>query len=208
MIDFSTRRCKDRCGEMMELLVGIGGPVRAGKTAILEKMSFWGPTVVTVNLGSIVKRHVRVDDGVVASRSDYSAAAVRLYEERGMQAPVDIALDELDVDSSSIVVLDGLRNVSQWNYAKRVSSCPCVLLYVDASLHDRFQRMRQAARFPEDASMTLQEFWWAEKSQITEALIPELRSEADLYVNNDGTLERWLASAESLLGGCLWMASR
>lgn len=188
---------------MVDCIIGLSGPVCAGKSMLAKEWARRFPFVETVSWSSWVQRWVTATEPL---REDYTDAAMRMAQERGMHALAKMTLDVLPTLTSRVVVVDGLRWMEQHEHFRRHAPVPYVMLYVDATVFVRWQRQRGRARFPGDDTMDLQTFWRGERDSLTEALIPELRAHADLYVENGETEEAWFTRGEQLLRDCLWMA--
>lgn len=188
---------------MVECIIGLSGPVCAGKSTLAREWARQFPCVEVVSLSSWLQTLVTATEPL---REDYTYAAMQMAEERGLHALAEMTLDALPQSTSRVMVVDGVRWVEQHEHLRRHAPVPYRMLYVDAAVFMRWQRQRERARFPGDDTMDLQTFWRGERESFTEALIPELREHADLYVENRETKATWLARGEQLLRDCLWMA--
>src|SRR3989338_2976411 len=188
-------------GNMVDVIIGLIGPVCAGKTTLARAWERQFDWVANDSWSARLQPWVKP---AVPIREDYTSAAMAMVEERGMSALADIMLADKAKMSKRVAIADAPRWMEHIQ-CLRHTSIPCVMVYVDAPVFVRWQRQRTRARFPGDAEMSLQAFWLAERNTFSEAFIPELRSHADLYVENVATESEWLERSEQLLRDCLWM---
>lgn len=90
------------------------------------------------------------------------------------------------LDPADIVVLDGIRRPQDVEMLRRLPRNYLVL--VEAPPDIRFERIKLRADRPGDAEKTYEEFLH-EQSAESESLIDEIGKEADVYLDNSGTLE-------------------
>ncbi len=183
-----------------KIILAIAGPVRAGKSTFCSTvLGEEYQNVVYSSWSEIIARYVNVPTGASLTREDYTATAIHLWEERGLHAPADIFLNELDFSKGDIFIADGVRHPAQWEriraYCNGNRTVKPVLVYIDAPMDERWRRCRAVARFPEDIAVTLPGFWRRERDSITEAMIPELKPLASLVISNTKTLDAWKAES-------------
>jgi len=99
---------------------------------------------------------------------------------------------------SKILVVNGIRMdemeiVRSWDKHSKI-------VYITASLELRFERYKSRREKADDAVMNLDQFKEQEKG-LTEIRIPELGKNADMKIENTGSLEEFHQKLDALMAG-------
>ncbi|MEK7566092.1 MAG: AAA family ATPase [Patescibacteria group bacterium] len=93
---------------------------------------------------------------------------------------------DIEKSSKKIVVLDGIRRLSDIDFLKGHPSF--IFIYIETSINNRYNRIVQRSENPDDNIKTLDQFK-NELENEAEAQIRELKRVANHIINNDGTLD-------------------
>lgn len=189
------------------LVIGIAGPVCAGKSTLARFIEKNVAGSVVIGLSEYVKREVKLSLWRrllrrQPIREDYAAAASRLLALRGPGGFAKLFLEDEKIDGASVVVVDGMRMVEAHRHLSEVCS-EYVLLWVYADRTVRWRRSVNRGRFDE-RGISLLRFLLRENEGF-EALGAELREHADMTFNNDGSFYDLAESARKLVADARWL---
>lgn len=103
-------------------------------------------------------------------------------------------------EKEGIVIIDGVRRSSDIEFARKQENF--ILIYVEADIEKRYDRIKNREQNADDTEKTFQEFLH-DHTLETEVTIPLLRTEADHIINNDGTLEDFYKQADAIVSTIL-----
>lgn len=89
-------------------------------------------------------------------------------------------------DEHDVVVVDGVRRMSDITFLKELPHFK--LVYVEADMRNRYERITRRGENADDAKKTFEEFQKAHEDE-SELQIKELKNYANYVVNNDGAYE-------------------
>lgn len=101
-------------------------------------------------------------------------------------------------DEHEVVAVDGVRRYSDIEYLKTLPEFK--LVYVEASLEKRFERIVNRGENADDSSKTLEQLK-KDQEQEAESQIRDLKNKADFVVNNDGTFDELYAQIDKIIEG-------
>ncbi len=109
-----------------------------------------------------------------------------------------VVYHDVQGDAHDMVVVDGVRRFSDIAYLKTLPEFK--LVYVEASLEKRYERIVTRGENADDASKTFEDF---KKDQLQEAesQIRDLKDKADFVINNDGNLDELYAQIDKIISG-------
>lgn len=99
-------------------------------------------------------------------------------------------------DEHSLVVIDGIRRLSDIDLVKKLPEF--TLVYVEADMARRYDRLTGRRQNADDQTKTFEEF---KRDHLleTEMTIPPLRADATYIINNDSTLEDLYVQADKVM---------
>ncbi|MCX7015223.1 MAG: AAA family ATPase, partial [Candidatus Sumerlaeota bacterium] len=182
------------------MIIGVTGFFCAGKDTMAEalaKRSFYH-----ISLSDIIRDEIR-RRGRKVTHDRTVEVGNELRRRFGPQALADLALEQMD--SSKNYVVTSIRNPGEIAALRRRPDF--VLVFIEASARQRFQRARERGRA--DDLPTFAAFQAAERAQMKsdDPLSQQLlacRAEADLTLRNDGTV----AAFEKKIVGALRRIAR
>lgn len=141
---------------------------------------------------------------VEKSRPNQQWLSTTLREKFGEQIIGDIIFKRAKKDLTDIVCLDGVRRPQDVVMVRHLPQN--YLLFITASPEARFDRLKKRADRFGDAEKTWKQFL-AEQSAESEMMIDEIGKQADLVIDNSGTLEDLRAQVATFLVHIVRLAS-
>lgn len=97
---------------------------------------------------------------------------------------------------TNIVVIDGARRLADVTHLKKLPEFKLISIEVDMKI--RYERLVKRDENPDDKNKTWEQFQ-ADHQLETELSIPELMKQADININNNGTLEEFYQQLDKLV---------
>ncbi|OGI22426.1 MAG: hypothetical protein A2808_02905 [Candidatus Moranbacteria bacterium RIFCSPHIGHO2_01_FULL_55_24] len=123
-----------------------------------------------------------------------SQALRALYGENVLALSIARKASVLPADT--LLVIDGIRRESDLLPFREQGEI--MLIYIDAPLETRFERIQKRMQNEDEAEKTLEEFKGDHELE-TEIQVPLLREKATAVIDNSGTLEELFAQVEEYL---------
>jgi len=175
---------------MVKIVIGLTGTMASGKETVMEALTHKFNSY-TVTLSSIIRGELEKKKKIF-DRKMLQDMGNELRQKYGGGILARLAIDYLPRDKELIIV-DGIRNLGEVEYLKKVFGNKFVLIAVDAPQEIRWQRIQSRAR-PTD-SKTWEEFVALDQRDrgVREPLygeqIDRCMERADYKIENDGNLE-------------------
>lgn len=103
---------------------------------------------------------------------------------------------DIENDNSQIISVDGIRRVADLKYLKEMKNF--ILVYVEADLETRYERLIGRNEKQDDQTKTFEEFKNDHQLE-TEVSIRELKDIADVIIDNNGTVEELYTQVDNLI---------
>jgi dephospho-CoA kinase len=178
----------------MILVIGLAGRIGAGKGAAAEylKKKYKAQQFVYSDiLGDVLKRlHLPV------TREELQKLGSCLREGLGADVLVDAMEGDLKAAKAELRLIDGLRYVNEVEMLRRFPHNK--LIFLDAPLQLRYERSK-ARNQKGEGTMTLSQFKTREKA-ATERELDAVKRQADIAIDNSGTLQELHAKIDRLMG--------
>jgi dephospho-CoA kinase len=94
--------------------------------------------------------------------------------------------EDIKRNDKDVAVVDGIRRLADIKYLKELPEFK--LIYIEADIKKRYERLIQRGENPDDNQKTFEEFQ-KEHQQEAELQIRDLKQHANFILNNNGTFE-------------------
>lgn len=169
-----------------DLVIGLAGPVAAGKTTLGKYLESSG--LAYVRYSQIIEQDILSKDCFPA-RNDLRSAGATLYRDN-CQYNLNNKLSA-HIAQYPKVAVDGMRHFEDYTFWKEQCFLNFILIYVDAE--PELRRMRFYARGNECGDYDAAAF------HAAEAEVPLLKDKADYIIDNNGTLDDLFSTVQGIL---------
>ncbi|MEA3323074.1 MAG: hypothetical protein U9Q12_02530 [Patescibacteria group bacterium] len=177
-----------------KIIIGSVGEIASGKGAI-SKYLLTQYHATEYRFSDILKDIlIRVHLDVVRENLAKLSFGLRKYYGQDILAYA-LAQDIKDADTQ-IISVDGIRRVADLKYLKEMDNF--VLVYVEADLEKRYERLIGRTEKQDDQNKTFEEFKKDHELE-TEVSIRELKDVADVIIDNNGTVEELHKQIDKLI---------
>ena len=178
------------------MILGVAGPNAAGKGEVILLLSEKG--FVAFSLSDVIREAVR-EQGLGESREGMIEAGTRLRAEGGESVLAERVLARIVPGRD--YAIDSIRHPAEVA-ALRGAGPQFLLLWVDAAIETRFERLRERGRLGDPS--TLETFRELEARELASEAssgqqLLAVRAMADRFLNNDGDLEQLRLQIEEVL---------
>ncbi len=177
-----------------KLIIGLIGEIAAGKTTITKYLEE-KHDVVSFRFSDMLSDMLdRIH--VEKKRENLQSLSIFLREAYGedFMSKV-IALDVAKTDNP-IIVVEGIRRPTDIIYLKKYPEFH--LWAIDTEAQTRFERLTSRNEKPDDQKKTWEKFQ-KESTNESEAQITTVATQAEVHIDNNGSLEETFAQVEDLL---------
>ena len=105
---------------------------------------------------------------------------------------------DVERDKGQVIAIDGVRRMADIEFLKRLPEFK--LVYIDASMENRYQRITKRGENVDDNSKTFEDFK-KDHEREAELQIKDLKNKADFVVDNNGTMEELYAQIDKIIQG-------
>lgn len=168
----------------MKIILGLAGEIASGKGTFAKY-------IVEEKKGSshrfsTMLRDVAQRMYLEENRENLQKISTMLREYFGSDILSKTIYHDVDNDSHKIVAIDGVRRFGDIEFLKKLPGFK--LVYIEAEMEKRFERIKTRGENSDDSSKTLEEFK-KDHEREAESEIRSLKEKADFVVNNDGSFE-------------------
>jgi dephospho-CoA kinase len=168
---------------MKKIILGLTGEMASGKgtlaTYLTDKYQANSHRFSTM-LRDILKRLF-----IEQSRENLQNISTVLRQVFGEEIMAKVMASEAANDQADIVVIDGIRRQADIVHLTKLPEFK--LIYLEADMELRYQRLTNRRENADDATVTWEEFQKAHQAE-TELQIKTLRPQADFIINNNGSI--------------------
>jgi len=169
---------------MAKIILGLAAELAGGKGTVAKyiKEEYAGSS----HRFSTMLRDVLDRLYLEQSRENMQKISTVIRQNFGEDTLAKVMYEDAKKDEHDFVAVDGVRRPADIKYLRELPEFK--LLYIDASLEKRYERIVKRGENPDDAAKTFEQF---KKDQEGEAdsLIRNLKEEADFVVDNNGSFE-------------------
>lgn len=170
--------------KMKKIILGFAGQIASGKGTSSKYMTDRYEAKAyrfSTSLRDILHRLI-----LPVSRTNLQDLAISLTNTFGQDVLSKVIYKEIQEDEHGIITIDGIRRLGDMEYFKKLPGFR--LVYIDADMKLRFQRMKQNGENAYDISKTFDEFS-KDHEKETETAIEGFKEKANYVVDNNGTLQ-------------------
>ena len=179
---------------MAKLILGITGELGSGKGTIAKHIMLEHKG--SVHKFSTILRDVLDRLYLEQSRDNLQALSTMLRKTYGEDIMAKGMYHDAENDENELVVVDGVRRMSDITYLKELPHFK--LIYIEADMQNRYERIVKRGENPDDAKKTFEEFQKAHENE-SEIQIRDLKNYASHIVSNDGTYQELYAQVDEII---------
>jgi len=182
---------------MAKLILGIAGEMGSGKGTIAKhvmEQRGGGTHRFSTILRDILDR-VHLEQ----SRENIQTLSTILRKNFSEDILAKAMLHDAEGDAHDIVIIDGVRRLADIVYLRELPHFK--LVYVEADMEIRYERIVKRGENSDDAKKTFEEFKKDHEDE-SEDQIRELKNYADYVINNDGTYEELHMQVDKIIDEC------
>lgn len=180
---------------MAKIILGIAGEMGCGKGAIAKHI------LQNYNANSHkfsqIFRDILDRIYVEQSRENISKLSLVLRKNFGEDILAKSMYHDAYNDQHDVVVIDGVRRLEDLAYLKEIPEFK--LIYIEADMQTRYERLVKRGENPEDATKTFEQFQ-RDHHLDADARIVDLKNYADRVIQNDGTYPELYAQVDEIVG--------
>lgn len=182
---------------MAKIILGLAGEIAAGKgTAakyLTEKYDGSSHRFSTV-LRDILER-IHLEE----NRENMQKVSTMLRENFFSDILSMIIAKDVEKDSHKIIAVDGVRRPADIAYLQKLAGFK--LVYIDAAMEKRYERITRRGENSDDNSKTFEEFK-KDHAREAERQIKDLKGKADFVLDNNGSREDLYRQIDNIIDKC------
>jgi len=179
---------------MKKIIIGLVGEIASGKGTIVEYLA--KKHGASTHRFSTILRDILDRLHIQHSRDSLQQASLMLRSTYGENILAKVMLGDTQNDKNEIIVIDGIRRAGDIEFLKEDPNFKMV--FVDVSLEKRYERIIGREENADDKNKTFQEFK-IDAQKEAELTIRGLREQANVILDNNGTVEELEKQIEELL---------
>jgi len=178
----------------MPLIIGLTGEKLSGKGTASDYLS--------TKYGAKHYRFSKILDDIIKrlylpkTRENQIDIALALRDKYGNEILAHVLKKDIENEKPALGVIDGIRYWEEYNILKNLPGF--MLVYITASLENRYQRTMARNEKADEKNMSFEAFQKQEKAP-TEVIIKEIAEKADYRIDNNSTLDKLREQLEEIL---------
>jgi dephospho-CoA kinase len=179
---------------MEKTILGITGEIASGKGTITKYLT--KEYKATSHRFSTALRDVAERMYLEENRENLQKLSTIFRENFDDNILSMVIYKDVEEDSNSLIVIDGVRRMADIEFLKKLPGFR--LVYMEADIKNRYERITKRGENSDDNTKTFEEF---EKDHQREAelQIKDLKSKADVVIDNNGTFEDLYKQANKIV---------
>lgn len=179
---------------MSKLILGLAGEIASGKTTVANYLKeeqeigyyrFSDPLRDTLD-----RMHIE------PTRENMQLLSTVMRKHFGEDLLAKIVFRDVENDEHEVIAVDGVRRLEDIKYLTELPDFK--LVYIDADLKARYERIVGRGENPDDNTKTFEDFK-KDNLQEAELEIRELKAHADIVLDNNGDTDALYAQIDALL---------
>lgn len=178
----------------MKLVLGLAGEIASGKgttAKYLEEKYGASTHRFSTMLRDILDR-MYLDN----SRENMQKTSTMFRQNFGEDTLAKVIFKDVENDNHEIIAVDGVRREADIAYLKKSPNFK--LLYLEADIKTRYERLVKRGENSDDAAKTFEEFKRDHEGEA-ELKIKDLKNIADFVVDNNGTFEELYKQVDEII---------
>ena len=163
-------------------------------------ISIYNKIVVVLNYNNSMNSQIIIGltSKIAAGKGTIAKYLKEKYQAKsyGFSTPLRDIIKDIKQDDSPLIVLDGVRRLADIKYAKELPNF--FLVRVVTNEKNRYTRLIQRQQNTDDQNKTFEQFLEDEQRE-TELQIPEVMTQADYEINNNGNLAETYQQIDDLM---------
>lgn len=180
--------------KMAKLILGIAGEMASGKGTIAKHVTV--EHKASTRRFSTILRDLLDRVYLDQTRENISTISTILRKSFGEDLLAKAMYHDTQNDDHEIVVVDGVRRLADIAYLRELPHFK--LVYVEAEMENRYERIVKRGENADDSTKTLDQFK-KEHELETELQIRDLKNYANYIVNNDGVYADLYGQIEKII---------
>ncbi|MEN8252129.1 MAG: AAA family ATPase [Patescibacteria group bacterium] len=179
---------------MTRMVLGLAGEIASGKGTVSEYLREKCDT--SQHRFSTMLRDVLDRLHLEHSRDNLQKLSTVIRQTYGEDTLAKVMAEDAKKDDAEIIVIDGVRRLDDIKYLKELPEFK--LVYVDADIKVRHERINERSENVDDQTKTFEEFVEESKDE-SEVQIIGLKEHADMIINNDGDISELYKQVDNLV---------
>lgn len=182
---------------MAEIILGLAGELASGKGTVSKYIAekHQGSTHRFSTMLRDILHRLHLEE----SRDDMQRLSTALRQTFGEDTLARVMAEDTKNDVNKIVVVDGVRRLADIKYLQELSHFK--LVYIEADIETRYQRLVKRGENTDDKSKTFEEFK-KDHERETELQIKDLKNHAAFVVDNNGAIEGLYRQVDDVIRKC------
>jgi len=177
-----------------KIIIGLAGELAAGKgtaAEYLEKKYKANSHRFSTMLRDILDRLY-----LEQNRENMQKLSTILRKNFGEDTLAKVISQDVARDDGAIVVIDGVRRLADIKYLKEMPEFK--LVYIEASMENRFERIKKRGENTDDTTKTFAEFKRDHEGEA-ESRIRGLKNDADYVLDNNGSIDELYEQIDKII---------
>jgi dephospho-CoA kinase len=178
----------------MKIILGLTGEIASGKGAAAKYLAEkYGSNFYRF---SSILRDVAKRVHLKENRENLQKISTVFREHFGSDILSKTIYHDVKSDKHDVVTVDGVRRFEDVKFLRKLPSFK--LVYIEASLKNRYERLIKRRENADDATKTFEDFKKDLKLEA-ELEVKKLKEKADVVVENNGTREELYAQVDKII---------
>lgn len=178
----------------MKIILGLAGEIASGKGAVAKYLAEkYGSNFYRF---SGILRDVAKRAHLEENRGNLQKISTMFREYFGSDILAKTIYLDVENDDHEMITIDGVRRFEDVEFLKKLPGFK--LVYIEAGLKKRYERLIQRRENADDATKTFPEFK-RDLEREAESQIKALKEKADVVIENDGTREELYAQVDKII---------